>query len=814
MLKNWIMVALRNLVRHKLYTTINVLGLAAGLAAALLITVFVRHELSYNSMFTDAPDVWRVVRTEFLPGREPEPSSAHSMPTGPMLKQSFAEIETVVRVGHTREIVRRGNESLYQMFNPADPDYFRLFDWPFLAGDPATALSQPNSTVLTKSVATKLFGDQDPMGRTVTLGGGQVLTVTGVIIDPPSNVTERPEALVSMATPLGQVDRTRESWNSNWISTYVRLAPGDVSRMRADLEGFIRRHRPGDAEEGSSTGYRAELSLQPLLDLRVHPLPGEAGTSMTVISGLMALATLILAIAAINFVNLATARATLRAREVALRKTLGARRRLIVTQFLGESLLLTLLAGLLAMAVVEVGLAPFQQALDIRLDPQFHSLPVLGGLALGLAALLGLLGGLYPALVLSGFRPAQVLRGGKSAGVGGGRLRTALVVAQFAVAIGLSVGTLVVLQQTRYASSQQLGFDKENIVLLRGVDNPAVRAKQEALKERLRADPGVLAVAGAPWAPSDASERTSTYVRTDDGQGTSLTIRTDPVDYGYFEVLGARMLAGRTFDKAHGTDETKPVPPGAGPVEGRTAAAVLSLTAVRQLGWTSAQDAIGRTILYPEDDGDVTLHVVGVVADLQYKSARSNTVASIYQADPGETGTLMVRIRPDAAPAVLNRIDSLWREMAPDVPVRRQFLDERVDLLYADDVRHGKLFAAFAGLAVVIACLGLFGLASFTAERRTKEIGIRKVLGAGVPDLVRLLVWQFSRPVLFANLIAWPVAWYGLSRWLEGFAYRIDLNPLLFLAAGAGALLIAWVTVAGHAARVAVEKPVRALRYE
>lgn len=813
MLKNWIMVALRNLLRHKLYTTINVLGLAAGLAAALLITVFVRHELSYNSMFTNADKTLRIVRTEHLPGRPSATYAAMSMPTAAALKQEFSEIETVIRFGRVREIVRRGDESLYVSFHAVDVDYLRLFDWPFLSGDPRTALSQPNSTVLTKALATKIFGEHEALGRTVTLVDGRVLTVTGVMKDPPSNVTDEIEALMSIATPLPFLERQRENWNSNWLHIYVRLVPGaDVERLKADLKGFMARVRP-NANPLEDGGYRAELGFQPLLDIRTHPLPGAVGTSMAVISGLMALAVLIMAIAAINFVNLATARATMRAREVALRKTLGAPRRLLIAQFLGESLLLTLLAGLLAMAIVEMGLDPFQSALGIKLDPVFHGPLLMGGLTLGLSVLLGLLGGLYPAFVLSGFRPAQVLRSNKSAGVGGGRLRAALVVGQFAVAIGLTVGTLVVLQQTRYASSQELGFDKENVVLLRGFEYESARSKLETFKTRLLADPAVVSVAGAPWAPSDPSERTSTYGIITGDRNETMTVRTEPVDFGYFETLGTTMLAGRTFDKARGADEPKFVPEG-NSVEGRTAATIISATAVQQFGWGSPAEAIGRTINFPQDEGDITLQVVGVVTDLQYKSARSSTVATIYHADPAETRVLMVRIRPGDVSATLNRIDSLWREMVPDVPARRHFLDERVELLYADDVRQGKLFAAFAGLAVIIACLGLFGLASFTAERRTKEIGIRKVLGASVPDLVRLLVWQFSRPVLIANLIAWPAAWYGLNQWLQGFAYRVDLNPVLFLVAGMGAMVIAWVTVAGHAARVAMAKPVKALRYE
>ncbi len=813
MLKNWLMVALRNLMRHKLYTAINVLGLAAGLAAALLIMVFVRHELSFNDRFGQIDDVWRLNRTMVITGRAPESTAAVSMPMAPALKQNFPELVQAVRVARLRDVVRRGSDSLYQLFTAVDPDYFTIFDWQFVAGDPATALAQPNGAVLTLATAQKLFATTDVLDRTIELGSGLVLRVTGVIEDPPLNVTHRPEALIALATPLKTIDRTRDQWGWNWIDTYLRLAPGaDARKLEAALPDFLRRNNPG-AVTDEGNGDRTILSLQRLREIHTAPLNADEGTSMAVISGLLALAIVILGIAGINFVNLATARATMRAREVAMRKTLGASRGLLVLQFLAESLLLTFTAGLIAVALVEMLLPTFQDVMSVAIDPAYRGLAGMAVLAACLSFILGVLGGLYPALVLSGFRPAHVLRGNSKGNAGAGRLRAILVVAQFAVAIALTVGTLVVLQQTRYASSQQLGFDKDNVVLLRGVDNPAVLTRMPALKQRLAADPGVVAVAGAPWVPSDTSETTSTYRRTDDGQGAAITIRTDLVDFGYFEVLGARLLAGRTFDEKYGTDALASPPEGQ-VVEGRTAATVLSLTAVRQLGWGDAQSAIGRTLLYPNDEGDVTLHVVGVVDDLQYRSARDRTVATVYQAVPAQTGTLMVRIRPGAAPAVLNRIDSIWKEIVPDVPVRRQFLDERINQLYALDVRQGQLFAAFAGLAVIIACLGLFGLASFTAERRTKEIGIRKVLGASVPDLVRLLVWQFSRPVLIANLIAWPLAWYGLSRWLEGFAYRVELNPLLFLAAGGGALVIAWATVAGHAARVAVEKPIKALRYE
>ncbi|WP_114395236.1 ABC transporter permease [Oleisolibacter albus] len=811
MLRNWLIVAIRSLLRHRLYTAINVLGLAAGLTAALLIALFVRHELSYDSQYPDAGCIWRLDRTELVAGRAPEPTASQSMPMGPAIAAHFPEVEQMVRVGRTREIVRRGADSLYQMVTAVDPAFFQLFPMPFLAGDPATALAQPNTAVLSRSLAEKLYGRTDILGRPLELAGGRVLTVTGVVLDPPSNTTLQPEFLTAIDTPVGQFAANRENWNSNFLNVYLLLKPGtDGAALDRAFPDFLRLVRP-DQADAEQRGDGVALSLHALRDLHVRPLPGEDGTPLAVLAGLTALAGVILAIAAINFVNLATARATQRAREVALRKTLGASRGLIMIQFLGESLLLTLFAGLLSLALVELLLPPFLTALDMRMDPAFHTMGGMAAMAAGLVLLLGLAGGAYPALVLSGFRPAEVLRGNGRM-VGGSRLRAVLVVLQFSVAIGLSVATLVVWEQTRFASTQRLGFDQENVVLLREVDNPGVAPRLEALKTRLRADPGVLSVAGAPWAPSDSSERTSTFV--DPETGKDVTIRTEPVDFGYFETLRARVLAGRGFDEARSTDRLPQDVPGAAPVTGRAAATVLSRAAVRRLGWPDADAAIGRTLTYPSDGGDIALTVIGVVDDLQYKSARSATVPTIYLAAPEEAGTLLVRVAAGAVPGVLERIDGLWRTLMPDVPLRRHFLDDRIGQLYAADQRQARVFGGFAGLAVLIACLGLYGLAAFTAQRRTKEIGVRKVLGAGVPDIVRLLVWQFSQPVLVANLIAWPLAWIGLSQWLEGFAYRIDLNPALFLAAGAAALLIAWITVAGHAARVAAQKPVTALRYE
>jgi putative ABC transport system permease protein len=814
MLHNWIIVALRNLRRRRLYSAINILGLAVGLAAALMIALYVRHELSFDRGFSSAESIWRVNRVFAVPGRTPELTSAQSLKLAPVLKEALPEVEAAVRVATSREIIQRPGDSRYQLVQAVDDGFFRLFDFPFLAGDPATALNRPDTAVLSRQTATRLFGAADPMGQALQLDNGPLLTVTGVFADPPSNSTLQPEFVTSVQTRLSQIVRSENNWGWNWADTYLLLKPGtDAARLEAALPDLMRRVRPNQGPD--SSGEPETLLLQPLLDIHTRPLPGDSGTPMQVLLGLMALAVVILVVAAINFVNLSTAQATLRAREVALRKTLGAARHLIVGQFLAEALVLTLVAGLVALALVEVTMPGFQTLLGLRLDSSWRDSGTVLGLGGILILALGLMAGLYPALVLSGFRPAQVLRGG-SGGPGGGRLRVGLVVLQFAAASALTVSTAVILLQTRHASTQQLGFDQENVVLLRGAGNPGVRPQSETLMDRLRAEPGVVSVAGAPWVPGDFSETTSGYFIPEDASRQTVTIRTDFVGVGYFETLGARLITGRTFERGRGSDQPAVRPDGAPPMSGRSGAALLSRSAVQRLGWGTPESAVGRTLLYPDDDGDVLLQIIGVVEDLQYKTARLATVPTIYQFNPQSIGTVMVRLAAGNGDRqqTLQRIESLWREMFPQVPVRVQFLDERVAALYAGDLRQARILAGFSGLAVLIACLGLFGLAAFTAQRRTREIGLRKVLGARTVDIVRLLIWHFSRPILLANLIALPVAWLLLSRWLEGYVSRITLNPLIFLAAALLTLLVAWITVAGHAARVARQRPVLALRYE
>ncbi|HYC05845.1 MAG TPA: ABC transporter permease [Azospirillaceae bacterium] len=823
MFGNYVTVAIRFLARHKLYAAINVIGLAVGLAACALIALFVRHETGYDKFYTDAERIYRVNRTEFIPGRTPATSAITAMPAGPALKDGIPEIEAAVRVARYGTIVRSQDTTFQERVGRVDGDFFRLFDFAFLKGSPEAALSEPNSVVLTQSRARKYFGDEDPVGRSLEMTTGRVWRVTGVIADPPANsMFESYGLFTAMGTSFSdgadaQFRRREPRWDSSWIHTFVLLAPGtDPATVERRMPEVLAVRAPDYLPPEKAEGRVSfSLSLQPLTEIHTNPQDGERGTPIAVILGFIGVGALILLIAGINFVNLTTARATLRAREVAVRKTLGATRGRLMRQFLAESVLLALVSGAVALALVELLSPGFRDLLGIPRLAEGISLWELALAGLPVLALVGLMSGAYPALVLSSFKPATVLKGGRVGG-GAGRLRASLVIVQFAIAITLGVCTLVMLAQTRFASTQRLGFDRENLVVIRSLLIDEVRSGRDGLVEEIRRMPGVVSAALTSWVPSDASERTSGYRLPGSAPDQRLTLRTEPVDFGYLETLGARVLAGRTFQEARETDA---LPDTTQPGARLEAATVVTESMLPVLGVRTPQEAVGRTLLYPSDGPngqgvEMVLTVVGVVEDIQFSTARNPVVPTVFLIERNALGVLVVRLASGRGPEELAAIDQAWRSRFPSVPLRRDFLDDRIRQLYETEARQGAVLAAFAGLAILIACLGLFGLASFTAERRTKEIGVRKVLGARTRDILRLMLWQFSKPVLAACLIAWPVAWWTMGDWLEGFAYRITLNPLVFLAAGAAALVIAWTTVGVHAVQVARAKPVNALRYE
>jgi putative ABC transport system permease protein len=525
--------------------------------------------------------------------------------------------------------------------------------------------------------------------------------------------------------------------------------------------------------------------------------------SWATIYGFAVIGILIQLVACFNFTNLATARATMRAREVSLRKVMGAMRRQLVIQFLGESLLMSLLALLVALAFVEILLPSFDQFLGRPIT--FHYLadwPVLAGVT-AIALVSGLLGGAYPAFVLSSFRPAAILRANQARQGGSGMLRTVLVVLQFAVSIGLGIAALVIFAQISFARNLDLGFHKDNVEIIRaGSMSPQTR---DSFERTLRNQPGVVAVTASNYVPMDGSD--SNWDVHVPGSTSHPVMRTVPMGPEFPSLFGVKLLAGRLLDRNRGSDAT-PAPFGPD-YSGGSFNVLINESAMKEFGFTLQNVLAKRVFLH---NTEVT--IVGVLADFKWAGTAGPIVPSVYYNDVVANTIISVRLRAADSADTLAMIDRLWRRFAPTIAIQRHLMSDDFDKQFLNDDRQGAIFGLFVGIAIFIACLGLFGLAAFTAGRRTKEIGVRKVFGARTRDVIFLLLWQFSIPVLVANAIAWPLAWYYLHGWLAGYAYRISLNPLYFLASGAIAMLIAWATIFAHARRVAGANPINALRYE
>jgi len=834
MWRNYLTVGLRALMKSRTYAFINIFGLAVGLAACLMLLLYVRYERSYDEWLPNAENVYQV--QNFSTDRETGDRFALQMSqhvAGTTLKQDFPEVERVLNMFGTFAIVLRGGEALSVEDTLAvNGPFFDVLQLPMLRGDPRTALARPGNVVLTESQARRLFGEQDPMGRTVTLvlSGEHVdHLVTGVIRDVPRNSHIRANMIYrydpvrtfasfpAYLTSWGQIS----SWN------YLRLRPGtDVSRIHAALPQWERRNIPAEDSARGGGGENQDWLLVNVRDVHL----GEAqegsmapGNDERTITTFTVVAFLILFMACVNFTNLATARASQRAREVALRKVMGANRKQLIAQFLGESMLLVAIAMLVALAMTELLLPFLSDFLDAEIRMHYWGedgmlLPVLL-----LTLLVGAVGGLYPSFYLSRFQPAAVLKANKSSAdaSGAGALRNILVVAQFAVSIGLMICTAIVYAQTVHARTADPGFRREGILQIANVSRRQVAPLAEALAREIGRTDGVASVA-----------RTSIGVSTHNTMGRAVHLpgRSEPINVGnyavdehFFATMGIERVAGRTFDPNRPMDRLDvPMEPDAASERAmvqRGGNVVLNELAARRLGFASPAEAVGRQVrvdLFPfnPEAGPVPVTIVGVVRDTRFRSIRLPIEPIMYRLGTDYAGYLAVRYDASRANEVRDRIAQVWRRFAPDVPFEGEFSEDIVAELYNVEQARAETFAGFALLAIVVACLGLFGLAAFTAERRTKEIGIRKVLGARTNDIVRLLAWQFSKPVIIANLIAWPAAWWVMRDWLNTFDARIDLGPMPFVVAGLLALAIAIGTIAGHAIKVARANPILALRYE
>jgi putative ABC transport system permease protein len=835
MWRNYLTVGVRALAKNKTYAFINIFGLALGLAACLLILLYVRYERSYDTWMPGADRAYQLQDYyKATPnGGEEMALQMTSYASGKALVKDFPQVENAVYVSSSAAtVIQKGEPSAPERFNFVSGNLFDILQVPFVKGNRATALSRPNSVVLSETEAGIRFPNRDPMGQTLTLvskGKSTDYTVTGVMRDLPKNSSLDLGMIARFDPESYYADQPffLTGWGNQGGWWFVKLRPGasadDINRQ---LPAWEKRNIPDDTGGGEKTnqGDAQDWKLVNMRDVhlgKAQQATMKPGNDARTIATFAVIALLILGMAVVNFTNLATARASQRAREVALRKVLGASRRQLIVQFIGESLLVTALAMVLALAMVELGLGAFNRFLDADIALAYWGR---GGVLLPVLVLLlfvGAAGGLYPAFYLSRFQPARVLKANKSSAEaqGTGRLRNILVVAQFAVSIGLIICTAIIYAQTIYARTADAGYNRHGLLQLQGIGLRQVQPVAETMKREMLKVNGVQAAAltGIGVAPGNNSV-TSVYL-PGNSKGTDLGIYV--VDADFFPTMGMKILAGRNFSEQIAMDDSTTPFPTDKAAEAiyakRGTDVVITESAAHRLGFRDPQQAVGKTIqsgLSLPEFGLVNATIVGVVNDARFRSVRDPLQPIMFLFAHNATNVMILRYAGREPKAVLSDVERVWKKFAPDVPFKGELADDRVERLYKRDEARGQLFGAFALLAVVIGCLGLFGLAAFTAERRTKEIGIRKVMGARSRDIIRLLAWQFSKPVIVANLIAWPVAWWVMRDWLNGFDARIALGPVPFLAAGLLALAIALGTIASHAFRVARANPIHALRYE
>ena len=801
MLKNYLTVALRHLRRGRAFTLINIAGLALGLASCLLIVLFVQDELSYDRFFDNADRIYRLTQPDAI---DTPP------PLAPALTQAHPGVQTYARVlpmpGDMliREPVsdKRFYESRLYM---VDSTIFDVFSFDFLQGDPTQALNARWNVVITEDIARKYFGDDDPMGQTLVFDVGiQVdMLITGVMRTPPHNSHFRPDFLVTLFLR----EEVEADWNHPSLHSYVVLGPAQQAEALQEALPALAETYAGE------TGL--DFSLQPITAIHLHSkLPGEfeAAGSMAYVYSFSAIALLILLIACVNFINLATARSAHRAREIGMRKVLGAQRGSLVGQFLGESVLLTLLSMALAVPLVAFLLPLFNTLADKTLTLRALNVPFLLLVLVVMTGLVGMVAGSYPAFFLARFAPLRTLRGKLSLDASGLGVRKVLVVTQFCIGIVLILGTLVIYDQLHFVRAKDLGFEKEQTVVIsaRMYGHAPEPLPSESMQQAFSAHAGVLQAAATANVPGTNPRQAFFFLEgmtsQDDMTRTEWNLYT--VDYDFVETMGFEVIEGRSFSREVPADETR--------------AFLINEAALREARkmagsiWDAPIDK--KLDRYSRVRSAWILgkpgRIIGVVRDFNYQSLHHQVAPLVMQLNPGRRDQFVVRLGSGDLPATLAHLEATWKAFIPDRPFEYYFLDAAFDRLYRAEQRTATLLGIFTGLSLIIACLGLLGLAAATAEQRTKEIGVRKALGASLTDIVVLLSKGFAGLVLLAFVIAIPLAYFGTTWWLDNFAYRIEISWGIFLTAGLAALGIALLTVGYQAVKAAMADPVESLRYE
>ncbi len=793
MFKNYFKIAFRNLWKNKVFSFINILGLMVGMTACFLIFLYVKFELSYDAFNTKADRIYRLVTDLKTPSDNLHIGST-SWAFAPKIKSELPEVQSFTRVSGGSFLITKGDKKFQEdkmLF--ADSSLFHVFDFKLIKGNPQTALKYPYSIVLSETYAKKYFGNENPLGQTLLFSGDHIpATVTGVMKNIPDNSQIKTDFFVSMSTLTKKLNKgLDDQWGNFGATSYLLLKPGtNASAFEKKLPALLRNWIGTDMDKAQ---MHYTLSLEPLRDVYLYSdRDGSKTGNIRNVYIFSIIAIFILLIACFNFINLTTARASERAKEVGIRKVVGASKSQLGRQFIGESVLLCLMAFVLVIGLSALLLPSFNhlsgKIISHGIFSNFSYLILLFFASIGI----GLLAGIYPALVLSSFKPIVVLKGRFSTGTKGILLRKGLVVAQFTISIALIIGTIIVYSQMKYMRNQDLGFNKDQMIILDSNGD----SSRFAFKQTLLNIPNVKSVSLSSSAPGMGNSSAYSQIENKNGDMQVGTLARYAVDFDFIPQYKIKMVAGRAFSKDFATDTTQSI--------------ILNETAVKQFGYSSPDQIIGKRF----DQWGRKGKVIGVMKDFHYRSLQENIKPLSMVIQPDAEDLVNINVAAADIPKTLAAIESKWKEMIPSRPFSYTFLDDTFNKQYLDEDRFEKLFFNFAILAIFISCLGLLGLASYSTIQRTKEIGIRKVLGASVSGITSLLSKDFIKLVLIALLIASPIAWFGMHTWLQGFAYRINIGWWVFILAGILAILIALLTVSFQAIKAALANPVKSLRSE
>ncbi len=796
MFTHYIKVAARSALRQKGYALINIIGLAMGIAVTICIMLYIRYELSYDRFNENYNRIYRVaLRANF--GHDPIDAAVVSPPMGPYIVRNFPEAENFTRLYKPigSGYFRYGDKKFYENnLMWVDSAFLNIFSFRLIRGNPDEALNRPNSLVLTQSAARRYFGDDDPMGKTLIQNDSKNYIITGIVQDPPPNAHfgfDMLGAFIDLTQNFG--NEYFENWGAFSFHTYLLLTKdADPAALEARFAEMIKTNMKRISEQN----YTVEPYLQKLGDIYKHSkLMREIEPTGDFVNVIIfsAIAAFILLIACINFMNLATAQAFARSREVALRKVHGAVRKQLIAQFIGESLLYALLAMVLALLLLEIFLPLFSAIVNKDISSVIPGFATVFPVLVAVVLITGIVAGSYPAFYLSSFNPIRVFKSMAHTGRGSVGFRNVLVVFQFGISIFLIIGSLIIYNQLKYVKTKDLGFDTATTIMI-PMNGSRQRSKMDAYKHEFANMSSVVSVAKSRHVPGRGLDGNS-FIPEGMDDKTPWLIYYLGAEPGYIETMGMKMMLGRDFSYDFGTDSL---------------AVILNQTLYHKLGW---EDPIGKKLKIISEGEPFDYHIIGVVADFHIQSLHEGIEPLILTWSPRHY-YLNIRLAPGDINQSLKQVEEKWTSMEPDVPFTFEFVDRAFYASYKADLMTGNLFIFFTALAVAIACMGLLGLTAFMTGRRYKEIGIRKVMGAPVGQIMITLATGYSKWVVVANIIAWPAAYLIMNRWLENFAYRTEINFLLFVIAGIVTLLIAWITIGWQTIKAATANPVEAIKYE